>query len=163
MSYAVPPPTGIQPLYPALPFRLQVFALRPGPGIAYPVVGSSIQAGFPSPADDYLDNRLSLDELLVSNQSATFFARVTGHSMDGASIHDGDILVIDRSLHPLEGDVVVASIDGEFTVKRYELRQGRPCLVPENPKFPVIELSEENDVRLWGVVTSIIHQTRKRR
>ena len=104
---------------------------RVGPSRPRPLFLSRVPAGFPSPADDYMEKRLDINEALVNDEEATFFVRVAGDSMTGAGIHDGDILVVDRSAQPTEGDVVIAILDGELTVKRYEVRSGKPYLMPE--------------------------------
>jgi DNA polymerase V len=122
-----------------------------------PLFGHKVAAGFPSPADDYVEERLDLNSLLVRNRSATFFLRVQGHSMTGAGIHDGDIIVVDRSLEPVDRSVVVAVVDGELTVKRLRLHNGRTELHAENPDYAPIELQQDQDISIWGVVTSAVH------
>ncbi len=129
----------------------------PGTGLELPLVAARISAGFPSPADDYIDRRLDLNEYLVKHPAATFFVRVAGNSMIGAGIHDGDILIVDRALEPADGRVVVAVISGELTVKRIRRRNDRLYLVPENPDFEPIEVSGDTDFQVWGVVTNVIH------
>lgn len=123
---------------------------------SYPLAGSRAHAGFPSPADDFLEKRLDLNEYLVCNPAATFFVRVAGSSMRGAGIHDGDILVVDRSLGAAPGHVVVAVVNGEMVVKRLSRRGGRMALVSESPEYPPIGM-EDGEVSVWGVVTSVIH------
>ena len=119
---------------------------------------SSVSAGFPSPADDYIEQELNLDELLIKNPEATFFVRVSGDSMIGAGMCTGDILIVDCSLEAQAGDVIIAILEGEFTVKRL-IRQGRQYfLKPENPAYPLIELHETTEFRVWGVVTHVIHK-----
>ncbi|MBO3462844.1 translesion error-prone DNA polymerase V autoproteolytic subunit [Aetokthonos hydrillicola CCALA 1050] len=126
-----------------------------------PVIETSIPAGFPSPADDYTAARLDLNQKFLKNPTACFFARVTGRSMEGAGIFDGDYLLIDRSIEARHNDIVVAVIAGEFTVKRLFRRNGRCALVPENPEFPEIEISPEaDDTWIWGVVTSVHRSVR---
>lgn len=123
-----------------------------------PLYQSSIRAGFPSPAEDEIDQELDLNELLIKHPAATFFLRVSGDSMIKAGIHDGDILIVDRSLEPLPGRVVIASVNGELTVKRL-YRDGKQLfLIAENEKYPPIEISEEAELRIWGVVTNVIHK-----
>ena len=114
-------------------------------------------AGFPSPASDYIEERLDLNQRLVKHPAATFFVRAGGDSMQGAGIFDGDILVVDRSLKPSDMCVVIAALDGDFTVKRLRISGGKPLLVPENPKYRPIEIDEDSDFRIWGVVTYVIH------
>jgi DNA polymerase V len=123
---------------------------------AFPLYASRVPAGFPSPADDYVDQRLDLNDL-VERPAATFFVRVTGDSMTGASIHDGDLLVVDRSLEPTDGKIVIAAVNGELTVKRLALKEGSVWLMPENSAYPPLQLKEGLDCVIWGVVTRVIH------
>lgn len=122
-----------------------------------PLAGPPASAGFPSPADDYLDGELDVAQYLVRNPSATYFMRAAGRSMDGAGISDGDLLVVDRSLEARDGHIVIAALDGEFTVKRLRQSGGRAWLQAENKDYPPLELNETSDFRVWGVVTHIIH------
>ena len=117
---------------------------------------TGISAGFPSPADDFKERRLSLDEELVKNKEATFYARVSGQSMIGAGLDDNDLLVIDRSLEPENNKIAVCFLDGEFTVKRLRVSDGEVWLQPENPDYPIIKISEENSFVVWGIVTNVI-------
>lgn len=128
--------------------------------IPLPLFASRVPAGFPSPADDYVESRLDLNELLVQRQEATYFLRVKGDSMQGAGIHPGDLIVVDRSINPEDGNVVVAEVDGELTIKRLRLGAGNPELHPENPAYPVIRFKEGQELRIWGVVTSSVHTVR---
>lgn len=118
----------------------------------------AVAAGFPSPADDYIEERLNLDRYLIKNPSATFFVRVAGSSMTGAGIYPDDILIVDRSLEPKSKDVVIALIEGEFTVKRFVKTPNRSYLKPENPSYKPIEISSEHPATIWGVVTNVIHK-----
>ena len=120
------------------------------------LVEQGISAGFPSPADDFKEIRISLDKELVKNKAATFYARVSGESMVGAGLDDGDLLVIDRSLDPESGKIAVCFIDGEFTVKRIKKEEDRLYLMPENKKYKRIEIREENELIIWGVVEYVI-------
>ena len=120
------------------------------------LVEQGISAGFPSPADDFKEIRISLDKELVKNQESTFYARVSGDSMVGAGLDDGDLLVIDRALNPENGKIAICFIDGEFTVKRIKKEKGKLYLIPENNKYKSIELKEENELIIWGIVTYII-------
>jgi DNA polymerase V len=121
---------------------------------------SLIPAGFPSPADDFLEPSLNLHELMIKHPAATFFVKVVGDSMQGAGIHCGDILVVDRSLEPHDGKIVVAVINGEFTVKRIRRQaDGKLFLLAENPDYPPLQVSEESNFQVWGVVTYAIHKT----
>lgn len=123
-----------------------------------PLYASKVSAGFPSPADDYIENKLDLNQHLIKHPNSTFFVRAMGSSMIGAGIFDGDILVVDRSLDPNEGKIVIAAIDGDLTVKRYRKKDGKPFLFPENDKYQPIAINEEEGVYIWGVVTSVIHE-----
>ncbi len=117
----------------------------------------SVAAGFPSPAEDYFEPALNMQDLLVKHPISTYFGRVDGHSMSGAGINDGDILIVDRSLEPASGKIAVLRIDAEFTVKRV-IKKGRKLfLVPENDQFTPLELTEEMDFEVWGMVTNVIH------
>ncbi len=118
---------------------------------------SRVEAGFPSPADDYLEGTLDLNEHLIRRPAATFFLRVSGDSMTGAGIYPGDILIVDRSLPPADGRIVIAVVDGELTVKRLSRRPGRIRLLPENPRYPPIDITAEQDLRVWGVVVHAVH------
>lgn len=125
-----------------------------------PLFSAKVQAGFPSPADDHLERSIDLNEELIRNPASTFFVRVKGDSMRDAGIHTGDILVVDRSLTPSDRRIVVAMIDGEFTVKRFRTLEGKVFLEAANEKFPRIELSEDQELVIWGVVAFVIHQAR---
>lgn len=122
-----------------------------------PFYNTAVAAGFPSPADDHLADALDLNELLIKHPVATFFLRVAGSSMINAGIHHGDILVVDRSLEPIHGKVVIASVNGELTVKRLSRTGKKLLLVAENEAFAPIEITEDVDLRIWGVVTNVIH------
>ena len=115
-----------------------------------------ISAGFPSPADDFKELRISIDQEVVRNEEATFYARVSGESMQGAGLDDGDLLVIDRSLEPVDNKIAVCFIDGEFTVKRLKVTKDEVLLIPENPKYQSIKVTEENELIIWGVVTYVV-------
>ena len=123
-----------------------------------PLFHSGVSAGFPSPAEDYIEQRLDLNELLIKNPSATFFVRVNGDSMTGAGINHNDILVVDRSLNPVSGKIVIAIVNGEFTVKRLIKTGDSFKLVAENPNYPPVEISEGATCEVWGVVTCSINQ-----
>ena len=126
--------------------------------IERPLFLSKVPAGFPSPADDYLEGKLDLNEHLIKHKAATFFVRVMGDSMLGAGIHDGDLLIVDRSLEAQDKSVVVAVVNGEFTVKRIKKEHGRVWLMPENKDFHPMEMQEGSELEIWGVVTSVIHK-----
>lgn len=134
--------------------------ILPQAEILVPNVLEGVCAGFPSPADDYLDDPIDLGALLVANRPATFLFTVDGWSMRDAGIFHGDILVIDRSLEPRDGDVVVAAVDGERSVKRLHLSGGRPRLAFENAEFPSYRIPELSEVAVFGVVTWTLHRMR---
>lgn len=121
-----------------------------------PCMSYSVRAGFPSPADDYVEKRIDLNEELIQHREATFFLRVRGHSMIGAGIDDGDELIVDRAIIPEHNRIVVAAVDGELTVKRFYQRHGVVKLLAENPQYPDIEFKNEQEMVIWGVVTKII-------
>ena len=123
--------------------------------VGVPVATESVPAGWPSPAADYFDGDVDLNEHLLVNRPASFIVRVAGDSMIGAGIFDGDELVVDRSLDPVDGDVVIAVVDNELTVKTLHLGESGPELRPENPAYPVIRPA--TDLRVWGVVTTCLH------
>ena len=123
-----------------------------------PVATSGVSAGFPSPADDHLDPPLDLNRELVRNPGATFFARVAGDSMQDDGIADGDLLVVDKSLEAYDGCVAVCFLDGEFTLKRLRMGQGKIVLVPANKRYKPIEIGQESDFTVWGVVTYAIKE-----
>jgi DNA polymerase V len=132
---------------------LDVEAVKKG---SVPLVECTTACGFPSPADDYLDGPLDFNELLIRNPAATFAVRLAGDSMTGAGLFPGDIAVIDRSVAPTPGCIVLALLDGEFTIKRYSPRDDRVVLQAENPAFPDIEVTKERAFEVWGVVTKSI-------
>ncbi len=119
-------------------------------------VDTGISAGFPSPTEDFSESKLSLDEELIRNKDATFFARVSGQSMIGAGLDDKDLLVIDRSIPPVNNKIAVCFLDGEFTVKRLRVDGNEVWLQPENPDYPIIKITEENNFVIWGIVTNVI-------
>ena len=117
-----------------------------------------VPAGFPSPAEDFLEKRLDLNDYLIKNKSATFLIKVKGDSMVNAGIFDGDILIIDRSVEPTDNKIVLGIINGEFTVKRINTKGEKLLLMPENENFKTIEVTPEMDFQIWGVVTYAIHK-----
>jgi DNA polymerase V len=123
-----------------------------------PFYQSNVPAGFPSPAEDFMDLDLNLQEYLVQHPSATFCVRVTGDSMQNAGIYSGDVMVVDRALEPQNNTIVLAILDGEFTVKRIQKKGQELYLKPENSKFKPIQITEEMNFQVWGVVTHIIHK-----
>lgn len=140
------------------PDGLSIFTPEQNDMTEIPFMTSGIAAGFPSPAEDHIDARLDLNQLLIKNKSATFFGRASGNSMKNAGISDGDILVIDKSATVRENSVLVCSVDGEFTVKRVLRKDATGLLLmPDNPDYAPIEISEQTDLKVWGVVTYVIH------
>ena len=125
-----------------------------------PVAGDCVRAGFPSPAEDFQVERLDLTTILVSHPQATFFLRLRGDSMHDAGLFDGDLLVVNRALKPVNGDVVIAVVDGEFTCKTLWLKFGRMKLVAANPTYPEIVPKEGQTIEVWGVVTASIKRLR---
>lgn len=123
-----------------------------------PLMSNTIAAGFPSPAEQYVEAPLDLNQLLISRPAATFFLRVAGDSMIDAGIFEGDILVVDRSIEAKDGMIVVACVDGEFTVKTFKKDTGTIRLEPANSSYPVITFKEGMELRIFGVVTSTIHR-----
>lgn len=121
-----------------------------------PLAHTSVSAGFPSPADDFKELRISIDQEVVKNEEATFYARVAGQSMQGAGLDDGDLLVIDRSKEPEDNAIAVCFIDGEFTVKRLKVEAECVYLMPENPNYSPIRVTEDNQLIIWGVVTYVV-------
>jgi DNA polymerase V len=120
------------------------------------LAGEGVSAGFPSPADDFKETRISLDKVAVKNEAATFYARVAGQSMIGAGLDDGDLLVIDRSLEPQDGKIAVCLIDGDFTVKRLKVEKDCVWLMAENKRYKPIQVTEENELMIWGIVTYVL-------
>jgi DNA polymerase V len=120
-----------------------------------------VRAGFPNPADDARGVALDLNELIIRHPVSTYYLRVEGDSMTGAGIVHGDIVVVDKSLEPKSGDIVVAAVDGDFTLKHLKREGQKAWLVAAHPGYPAIALHDATDAALWGVVTHVIHQTRK--
>jgi DNA polymerase V len=122
-----------------------------------PLFSGKVAAGFPSPADDFVEKSLDLNELLVQKPAATFFVRAQGESMLGAGIHPNDILVVDRSIEPVPGKIVICALNGELTVKRLQRDNEHWQLKAENPAYADIVLHDELEMVIWGVVTNVIH------
>ena len=141
---------------------LDFFSANTSSELALPLVDGGIAAGFPSPAQDYIDLKIDLNKELISNPSSTFYGRVKGSSMQDAGIQDGDILVIDKSIEPQDGDTAVCFLDGEFTLKYIKIEADTLWLVPANAKFQPIKVTEDNNFCIWGIVTySIKNHKRK--
>ena len=137
----------------------RIFGLETGNRILLPIYLCRVPAGFPSPADDYVEQTIDLNEWLIRNKLSTFIVCVEGDSMSG-EIHSGDRLIVDRSLEPRHNDVVIACLNGEMTVKRLLVEDGRRLLVAENPNYRPVELNGESELVIWGVVTHAIHRVR---
>ncbi len=125
-----------------------------------PLIDTMVSAGFPSPADDYLDLPIDLNDYLVENSAATFYIRVSGNSMKDEGIDDEDLLVVDRSKIPKNNDVIIGVLNGEFTVKKIQKTKTKLFMVAANKNYEKIEITEEMDFSVWGVVTYVIHKTR---
>lgn len=143
----------------ALPSPLDALRADPeAPELALPLFMDKVPAGFPSPATDYVEARLDLNKLVIQHVESTFFLRAKGLSMLGAGIHDGDVLVVDRSIKPSHGHVVIAIVDGDFTVKRLFKKGESVRLTAENAEFPDITFREGQELQIWGVVTNVVHK-----
>ena len=126
--------------------------------VSLPLASEYVSAGFPSPADDYMDTGIDLNEELIQNPISTFLLRVSGNSMNGAGIYNNDLLVIDRSLNPHPGHIVIAVIDGAFILKRLTLKNRKLYLEAEHPHYPLIDLQQYDNVQIWGVAMYSIHK-----
>lgn len=129
-----------------------------GNAMELPFYACSVSAGFPSPADDHVERKLDLNEHIIQHPSATFFVSASGDSMINAGIHDGDLLVVDRSIEAVHSKIVIAAVYGDLTVKRYIKKGNKAYLAPENDKYTPIEIKEGDDVHVWGVVTNVVHK-----
>ena len=136
--------------------NLTFFTPKPSDSLGVLFFDTGISAGIPAPAEDFNEQKLSLDKELVKNKEATFYARVSGQSMIGAGLDDNDLLVIDRSLEPSHNKIAVCFLDGEFTVKRLKVDGQGIWLKPENPNYPIIKITEDNNFVIWGIVTNVI-------
>ncbi len=128
----------------------------PDPDVPCMLYAARVHAGFPSPADDFIDKALDLNEHLIAHPAATFFVKVQGDSMIDAGIHPGALLVVDRSLQPRSGSIILAILDGEFTVKRLKKDKGQVILCPENPRYAPVTVMPGQDFEVWGVVRHVI-------
>ena len=133
------------------------FPASPPSAYPLPLYSSRVPAGFPSPADDHIEDTIDLNRHLILHPAATFFVRVQGDPMIGTGIYDGDLLVIDRALEPKTGTIVVAVVNGELTVKRLKAEGGRVWLMPENPAYQPLEIGEGMELVIWGVVAHSVH------
>jgi DNA polymerase V len=138
--------------------KLEIFSSDQKTASEQPLFAEAVQAGFPSPAEDYQDRKLDLNELLIKRPAATYFVRVTGNSMTGAGIFDGDLLVVDRSLPASDNKIIIAIVNGEFTVKRIRKQGEKLFLLPENPAYKEMPITSDLDFKVWGVVLYTIHK-----
>ena len=138
--------------------ELEFYSAETTTELKIPLFESGVSAGFPSPADDYLDLPIDLNEFLIKHPAATFYVRVKGNSMEGAGIRNGDLLIVDRAEEPRNKSIVLGIIDGEFTVKRIKKKGSDLYLMPDNPEFKPIKINENMDFQVWGVVTYVVHK-----
>ena len=135
---------------------LDIYSALTEAELELPVVSGGISAGFPSPALDFVDLTIDLNKHIVKHPSATFYGRVKGQSMKDEGINDGDLLVIDKSLHPVDGKIAVCYIDGEFTIKKIKFEKDSCWLIPANEKYQPVKVTSDNDFLIWGIVTHVI-------
>lgn len=143
--------------------NLEVHRINPESELPLPFADEGIRAGFPSPAQDYIEQAIDLNKELIRHPASTFYGRVIGDSMKDEGIEEGDVLIIDKSLDVQENDLVVCFIDGEFTLKRIKIETDVIWLVPSNPNYPLIKVTAENNFMVWGVVTYTIKKNRRKR
>lgn len=136
----------------------EVFSVSDEDGEEITIVYPKVSAGFPSPAEDFFQERLDLNSYLIKHPASTFFVKVEGDSMVDAGIYNNDLLIVDKSLTPKENSIVIAAVNGELTVKKLKRVNSKLCLIPENKIYPPIELKDETDLRIWGVVIYSIHK-----
>jgi len=136
----------------------EIYKLKIEKKVELPLYEFPVSAGFPSPADDYVDKHIDLNEYIIKHPAATFFVRVKGNSMQDSGISDGDLIVVDRALVPNNNTIVVAFLDGEFTLKRVKVKERELYLVPENSSYEPIKVTEDMDFQVWGVVTYCIKE-----
>lgn len=139
---------------------LEFYKLTQNKATKLPLFDSPISAGLPAPAEDFIDKELDLNEFMIEHPTSTFFVKVSGSSMEGAAINDGDILVVDKSKSAYNKSIVVAFVNGEFLVKRILKHGNTFLLMPENPKYKPIKITKDIDFNIWGVVTFIIKKTK---
>ena len=138
--------------------ELEFYSAETTTELKIPLFESGVSAGFPSPADDYLDLPIDLNEFLIKHPAATFYVRVKGNSMEGAGIRNGDLMIVDRAEEPRNKSIVLGIIDGEFTVKRIKKKGSDLYLMPDNPEFKPIKINDNMDFQVWGVVTYVVHK-----
>jgi DNA polymerase V len=138
--------------------KVKIYRINGEAETSYPVIGS-VSAGFPSPAGDFVGDKIDLNKYLIKNKPSTFIAVVDGLSMIGANIDEGDLLIIDKSLPPVDGKIAICVVDGGFTVKRISVKKDHWLLLPENEKFKPIRVDKDNEFVIWGMVTAVIKKT----
>ncbi len=143
--------------------QLEIVGADTSSQLPLPYADQGIRAGFPSPAQDYMDLSIDLNRELIRNPSSTFYGRVKGDSMQDAGVSEGDVLVIDKSLEPQDGDMAVCFLDGEFTLKFIQLEKDAIWLIPANEAYDPIRVTVENEFLIWGIVTYTIKNNRKKR
>jgi len=138
--------------------KLKIYSVSTDTELQLPLMEGGVSAGFPSPAEDFLDNKIDLNKHLIKNEATTFIAVTDGYSMKGAGIGNKDLLIIDKSLEPKDGKIAVCVIDGEFVLKRLKVDKDGVWLMPENEKFKPLLVTEHNNFEIWGIVTYSIQK-----
>jgi len=138
--------------------ELEFYSAETESKLKIPLIESQVSAGFPSPAEDYTDLPIDLNEFLIKHPSATFYVRVKGNSMEGAGIQNGDLLIVDRAEEPRNKSIVLGIINGEFTVKRIMKKGNDLYLTPDHPDYTPIKIDDDMDFQVWGVVTYVVHK-----
>jgi DNA polymerase V len=139
-------------------WNMQFFGVQTGTKLQLPLFNTLVPAGFPSPADDYMEGKIDLNQKLIQHPDSTFFVKVTGNSMTEAGIFPDDIIIVDRQQQAKHGDIILACLDGEFTVKQLSKKAGKISLIPANPNYQPIQVEEDQVFQVWGVVTYVIHK-----
>jgi DNA polymerase V len=137
---------------------MQFFGVQTSTKLQLPLFNTLVPAGFPSPATDYMDGKIDLNQKLIQHPASTFFVKVTGDSMQGAGIFTGDIIIVDRQIQAKDGDIILACLDGQFTVKQLSKKNGKISLIPANPNYDPMQVEEDQVFQVWGVVTYTIHK-----
>lgn len=138
--------------------KLKIYSVSTDSELQLPLMEGGVSAGFPSPAEDFLDNKIDLNKHLIKNEASTFIAITDGYSMVGAGISNKDLLIVDKSLEPADGKIAVCIIDGEFVLKRLKVDKVGVWLMPENENFKPLLVSEHNNFEIWGIVTYSIQK-----
>jgi len=139
-------------------WNMQFFGVQTNTKLQLPLFNNLVPAGFPSPADDYMEGKIDLNQKLIQHPDSTFFVKVTGDSMTGAGIFPDDIIIVDRQQQAKQGDIILACLDGEFTVKQLSKKAGKIALIPASPNYQPIQIEEDQVFQVWGVVTFVIHK-----